>query len=77
VRIVGITRESALKHGRNPDDVEITTGGNGALGPNALEEISALEALGVDRVIVPAFLFYRGTEDTLAQYGEEVISKVN
>jgi hypothetical protein len=26
---------------------------------------------------VPAFLFYRGTEDTLAQYGEEVISKVN
>jgi probable F420-dependent oxidoreductase len=76
-RIIGITRESAIKHGRNPDDVEITTGGNGAIGPNALEEISALEALGVDRVIVPAFLFYRGTEDTLAQYGEEVISKVN
>jgi probable F420-dependent oxidoreductase len=76
-RIIGVTRESAIKHGRNPKDVEITTGGNGAIGPNALQEISALEALGVERVIVPAFLFYRGTEDTLAQYGEDIISKVN
>jgi hypothetical protein len=41
------------------------------------QEISALEALGVERVIVPAFLFYRGTADTLAQYGEDIISKVN
>ncbi len=76
-RLIGITQESAIKHGRNPKDIEITTGGNGAIGPNALEEISALEALGVERVIVPAFLFYRGTADTIAQYGEDVISKVN
>jgi probable F420-dependent oxidoreductase len=76
-RIIAVTRESAIKHGRNPKDVEITTGGNGAIGPNALEEISALEALGVERVILPAFLFYRGTAETLAQYGEDVISKVN
>jgi alkanesulfonate monooxygenase SsuD/methylene tetrahydromethanopterin reductase-like flavin-dependent oxidoreductase (luciferase family) len=76
-RIIAVTRESAIKHGRNPKDVEITTGGNGAIGPNALEEINALEALGVERVIVPAFLFYRGTAETLAQYGEDVISKVN
>jgi alkanesulfonate monooxygenase SsuD/methylene tetrahydromethanopterin reductase-like flavin-dependent oxidoreductase (luciferase family) len=75
-RIIGITRESAIKHGRDPKDVEITTGGN-VMGPNALEEVSALEALGVERVVVPAFLFYRGTEDTLAQYGEDIISKVN
>ena len=75
--LIGITQESAIKHGRNPKDIEITTGGNGAIGPNALEEISALEALGVERVIVPAFLFYRGTADTIAQYGEDVISKVN
>ncbi|MBJ7293786.1 MAG: LLM class F420-dependent oxidoreductase, partial [Ilumatobacteraceae bacterium] len=37
----------------------------------------ALEALGVERVILPAFLFYRGTEDALAQYGVDIISKVN
>jgi probable F420-dependent oxidoreductase len=76
-RIIRIARDSAIKHGRKPEDVEITTGGNGAFGPNALEEISALEALGVDRVILPAFLFYSGTEKALAQYGEDVISKVN
>ncbi len=75
-RLITIMRESAIEHGRNPDNIEITTGGNGAIGPNAQDEISALEALGVHRVIVPAFLFYRGTEDTLAQYGEDVISKV-
>jgi probable F420-dependent oxidoreductase len=75
-RLIGITRESAIKHGRNPKDVEITTGGN-IFGPNALQEISALEALGVERVILPAFLFYRGTEDALAKFGEDVISKVN
>jgi probable F420-dependent oxidoreductase len=76
-RLIAITHESAIKHGRQPKDIELTTGGNGAIGPNALEEISALEALGIDRVIVPAFLFYRSTEDALAQYGEDVISKVN
>jgi probable F420-dependent oxidoreductase len=75
-RLLTISRESAIKHGRNPKDVEITTGGN-VIGPNALEELSALEALGVERIVVPAFLFYRGAEDSLAQYGEDIISKVN
>jgi len=76
-RLIAITHESAIKYGRKPEDIELTTGGNGAIGPNALEEINALEALGINRVIVPAFLFYSGTEKALAQYGEDVISKVN
>ena len=41
-----------------------------------LEEAAALQELGVARVIVPAFLFYRDTAESLARYGEEVISRV-
>jgi hypothetical protein len=55
----------------------MTTGGNGAFGPNALNEVKGLSDIGVARVIVPAFLFYRDTADSFARYGDEVISKAN
>ncbi len=76
-RVFDIVRDTARQHGRDPDAIELTTGGNGAIGPNAINEVHALADLGVARVILPAFLFYRDTADALARYGDEVISKVN
>ena len=64
-----------MANGRDPGAIEMTTGGNGAVGGRALDEVGQLAALGVARVIVPAFLFYRGTAEALARYGEEVISQ--
>lgn len=70
-----LVRETALEFGRDPEAIEMTTGGNGAVGPNALDEVRALADIGTSRVILPAFLFYRDTADTLARYGDEVISR--
>lgn len=76
-RVFDIVRDTARQHGRDPDAIELTTGGGGAFGPNAINEVRALADLGVARVIVPAFLFYSDSVAGLARYGDEVISKVN
>ena len=72
--LLAIARESAAQHGRDPQRLEVTTGGQGAVGEQALDEVRALQSLGVSRVVVPAFLFYRATEESLARYAEEVIA---
>ncbi len=74
-RVFDIVRATAREHGRDPDAIEMTTGGNGAVGSGALDEVKALADMGVARAIVPAFLFYRDTEASLARYGDEVISR--
>lgn len=68
-------RESAERAGRDPKAIELTTGGRGAVGERALEEVGALAEMGVGRVILPAFLFFKDTEASLARYGEEVIAR--
>jgi probable F420-dependent oxidoreductase len=76
-RSFDLARDTARQHGRDPDAIEMTTGGNGAIGTNALDEVKALADIGTSRVILPAFLFYRDTAAGLARYGDEVISRVN
>jgi hypothetical protein len=50
--------------------------GNAALGPDALERLGELEAMGVSRVILPPLSFDpAGIGDALATFGENVISK--
>jgi probable F420-dependent oxidoreductase len=71
-----IVRTTAQDHGRDPATIELSAGGNGAFGDNALDEVKALADLGVDRVIVPSFLFWGNPSDDLARYGEEVIARV-
>ncbi len=70
-----LVRSTAAEAGRDPSAIELTCGGNGVFGPTALEEAAALADLGVDRVVVPAFLFYQDTADALARYGDEVIAR--
>lgn len=74
--LIEVARNEAVEAGRDPAALEITSGGRGVLGPNAAEEARALDEMGVDRIVVPAFLFYADTQDNLAAYGEQVISKV-
>lgn len=74
--LFAVVRATAEEAGRDPDAIELTTGGNGALGPGALDEVAALAALGVDRVILPSFVFWNDPAGSLARYGDEVISQV-
>jgi len=72
-RLYQLARTTALEHGRDPDAIEFTSGGYGALGAGALDEVEKLAAIGVDRVVVPSFVFWKDTADALARYADEVI----
>lgn len=74
-RLFTLVRDTAKEHGRDGSKIEMTTGGNGAVGGNALDEVKALADIGTDRVILPSFLFFSDTADALARYGDDVISK--
>lgn len=74
-RLFELVRKTAREHGRDPSKIEMTTGGNGAIGSNALDEVRALADIGTDRVIVPSFLFWADSADALARHGDEVIAK--
>ncbi len=74
-KLFEVTRAAAREAGRDPSAIEMTSGGNGALGPNALDEVKALADLGVTRVMIPAFMFWGDTAAGLARYGEDVIAK--
>lgn len=73
--LITAMRQTATDAGRDPDAIEITSGGGGVFGAQADEQIERLSALGVTRVVVPSFLFWNDTENALAQYGEEIIAR--
>ena len=71
-----LVRRTAEESDRDPAAIEFTCGGNGVFGPGALDEAAALAELGVDRIVVPSFLFWKDTAAALAAYGDEVIARV-
>lgn len=74
--LIDVMRQAATEAGRNPDDIEITSGGNGALGSGALDEVKQLADLGVSRVIIPPLAFdVEGQRTAFAKYAEDVISR--
>lgn len=74
--LIGVMRATAAEHGRDPDSIEVTAGGNGALGSKALDEVKALADLGVRRIIVPPLAYDpEGQRTAFAKYGDEVIAR--
>ncbi|MGQ0430990.1 MAG: LLM class F420-dependent oxidoreductase [Microthrixaceae bacterium] len=74
--LIAVMRATAVEHGRDPDAIEITAGGNGALGSKALDEVKALADLGVTRVIIPPLAYDpEGQREAFAKYGDEVIAR--
>ncbi len=71
-----IVRSTARECGRDPEAIEFTAGGNGVFGPSALDELKALQDIGVSRVILPSFLFWGDSRTKFSKYHDEVISKV-
>lgn len=75
--LVDIVRQTAADHGRDPDAIEITYGDAELMtvpGPDKVEELAAI---GVDRVIVPSFIFLGNPAEDLAAFGEKMIAPVN
>jgi probable F420-dependent oxidoreductase len=77
VELVDIVRQTAADHGRDPASIEISYGSEGLMGDGAVDAAHELAEAGVDRAIVPSFLFLGDPEASLAAYGEKVIAAVN
>jgi probable F420-dependent oxidoreductase len=74
--LVDVMRRTAKEHGRDPDSIEVTAGGDGAIGPGALDEVKALADLGVSRVIIPPLAFDpAGQREAFGRYGDDVIAR--
>lgn len=74
--LIDITRTTATEADRDPDAIEITAVLS-SFGPEAVDVIGELAAVGVDRVGVPAFVFWGDTAEAMARFGEETIAAVN
>ncbi|HMQ27734.1 MAG TPA: LLM class F420-dependent oxidoreductase [Acidimicrobiales bacterium] len=75
--LIDIMRQTAADAGRDPDAIEVSYGSREALGPEGLDAIAALAEAGVDRVIVPSFIFLGNPAEDLAAFGEKMIAPVN
>jgi probable F420-dependent oxidoreductase len=74
--LIKVMRASAEEHGRDADAITISSIGDIALGPGALDEVKALADLGVTRVIVPPFAFDpEGQRVAFSKYAEDVIQR--
>jgi probable F420-dependent oxidoreductase len=75
--LFAIVRDTAVATGRDPDAIELSashvavaSGDHGAI----RAAVDELAALGVTRVIVPAFVFARDPEATFALFAERIIA---
>ena len=75
--LIAIVRQTAVEHGRDPDAIEITSGGEGALGSGALDEVEALRR--ARRVAASSSRRWPSTRparrEAFGKYGEDVISQ--
>ncbi|HEY5156034.1 MAG TPA: LLM class F420-dependent oxidoreductase [Acidimicrobiales bacterium] len=77
-RLIAVMRATAEEYGRDPDAIEITTGGAAAFAPDPVDALGELAELGVSRVVIPPLSFNpTKIADKLAEFGENVIARVN
>ena len=75
--LIDVMREAAATADRDAEAIEVTTGNADVLGEAGPEAVAALADQGVDRVVVPAFVFLGNPAEDLAAFGERVIRPVN
>lgn len=74
VELISIVRESAEEAGRDPDDVEITTGGAALLGPEPMAAVERYAGMGISRLVIPPLSFNAAeVGDVLGEFGDRVI----
>jgi probable F420-dependent oxidoreductase len=74
--LFALARSTAAESGRDPNSIEMTTGGAAATGRIGLDEARAFADIGTDRVLVPSYAFWRDSADRLARYADEVIANL-
>ncbi len=69
-------RRSAEENGRDPDAIEVTCSGEALMGDDPVAAAEELRALGVDRAVLPNYLFWADPEASLAEFGERIVGPV-
>lgn len=72
--LVDVMRQTAADGGRDPSAIEVTSWSAGIFGEDPVGAVEELAAQGVDRTVVPAFLYRKETRAALAEFGERVIA---
>jgi probable F420-dependent oxidoreductase len=72
--LIDIVRQTAADAGRDPEAIEITAGSAEVMGEDPVGAVQELAAIGVDRIVVPSFLFLRSPADDLAAFAEKAIA---
>lgn len=72
--LIKLARQTAEDTGRDPSTIEMTGQHPGIFGEDPGAAVEELESWGVDRTMVPSYMFLRDTADSLAAFGERVIA---
>ena len=69
-----VARNTAADSGREPDALEMSAVHLGLFGDDPAAAVQEAESWGVERLMVPSFLYFRDTEKSLTAFGESVIA---
>lgn len=75
--LVDICRQTAVDNDRDPSSIEISTVSPALFGADPIAAVEEMDSIGVDRLMVPAFLVAKDPDNDLAGWGERVISQVS
>lgn len=70
--LVDIVTTTAAEHGRDPDAIEMTGIHPGIFGEDPAGAVEEAESWGLDRIIVPSFMFFRDPEPAIAAMGDKL-----
>ncbi len=76
IELVDIVRQTAADAGRDPAAIEITFPGDALLGSDPVAAAEEMRAAGVDRLIVPSYIFLGDTAQKTADFGEKVVAPI-
>ena len=72
--LLDIARQTAADEGRDPEAIDMTAGHPGIFGDDPSGAVEEATSWGVHRLIVPAFMFVRDTEDQLGAFAAKVMT---
>jgi probable F420-dependent oxidoreductase len=75
--LIDVMRQTAADAGRDPSAVEVTYGNADVMGDDPVGAVQELESLGVDRIVVPAFIFFGDVPELVGEFAERVIAPSN
>jgi probable F420-dependent oxidoreductase len=76
--LIGVMRQTAEEHGRDPDAIEVTAGTPALGGDDPVGVVEEMAALGIHRLITPPLAFDADSApEAYAAFGERIISKAS